>query len=256
MKAISEVLAELKKRGGPQITEEEYERRRRLSYASNGICKPDCECGGLGFVKGEDGKLRPCGNADPALLHPGARYGLTDEERALTWSAVKPLNNTQAAAAAVRRVLTRGAGWVYLWGPPGLGKTLILKIAVAELLRGRRAAGYVRMPEIFDHLRAAFDLKNASEEAQRRLDFWADLPFLAIDEFGRERSSEYTKERRFVLMDRRYESALRGRSITLIASNDDPSELDDYLWDRIRNGRFEVIRVEGESVRPGEEWRE
>ncbi len=158
------------------------------------------------------------------------------------------------AARAVIDTLSRGSGWVYLWGPPGLGKTLVLKIAVAEMLRRHKAAAYTRMAELIDHLRSAFDARDPSEEAQRRLDWWAGLPLLAIDEFDRVRNTEYSNERRFLLLDRRYEQALNGKSITIMAANADPATLEPYLYDRIRDGRFTVVKLEGDSARPGSEW--
>lgn len=239
----------------PRLTDEQAAAARQKAMQANSICRPDCPiCGGVGYVKNDLGKVEICPNVDPLVIYPGERYGIDAGERTLTWDRVKAMNNTDAAAAAVRRVIQRGYGWVYLWGPPGLGKTLVLKIAVAEYLRGRRMGAYTRMAEILDDLRAAFDARNPSEESQKRLDWWANLPLLAIDEFDRVRATEYASERRFLLMDRRYEQALRERSITIMTSNSAPATLDSYLVDRIQDGRFEVVRVQGDSFRPGADW--
>jgi hypothetical protein len=237
----------------PRYTPEQVEAARAKVMQANCICSTTCPlCAGIGYIKNEAGKLEVCPNVDPFRMYTGKRYGVEDGEREVTWAKIEPMNNTLEGAAAVRRALTRGYGWVYLWGPPGIGKTLILKIAVAEYLRAHKMAAYTRMAEILDDLRAAFDTRNPSEESQTRLDWWANLPLLAVDEFDRVRATEYSSERRFLLMDRRYEQALREKSITILTSNSDPKLLEPYLYDRIMDGRFEVVHIQGDSFRPSE----
>ena len=239
----------------PHYTPEQVDAARRKVMQADSICRMDCPiCGGIGYVKTDLGKVEICPNSDPLKVYTGERYGIDTGERALTWSKIEAMNNTDAAADAVQRVIQRGYGWVYLWGPPGLGKTLILKIAVAEYLRSHRLGAYIRMAEILDDLRAAFDAQNPSEESQKRLDWWSNLPLLAIDEFDRVRATEYASERRFLLMDRRYEQALREKSITIMTSNSDPAALESYLFDRIQDGRFEIVKVRGDSFRPTEKY--
>lgn len=224
-----------------------------------GDCRPDCPiCHGLGWVRydvpvGDPnfGRMVLCPELLPKVL--AAESGLSPDEQALTWSAVAALNNTPAAVEAVRRVLERGAGWVYLWGPPGLAKSLILQIAVAEAVRLERPAAYVRMVEILDNLRSAFDAPEPGQ-AGLRLDRWAEVPLLAVDEFDRLNATPWALERKFLLLDRRYQDAIRGQSITLMASNSDPASFEDYLASRIFDGRFAVVRLAGEDVRPAMEW--
>lgn len=254
MPTLSEAMKPLRIADVPRLTPEEYERRKAAAMARNMICVPTCPvCGGLGWYNAGE-RLTLCPNVDPLAVYPSTRYGLDDTDRTLEWSAVKKWQNTLDAVKAVKQVLRRGYGWVYLWGPPGLGKTLTLKIAVAEMLRERKQAAYTRMAEILDDLRAAFDARNPSEESQRKLDWWASLPVLCIDEFDRVRATEYAAERRFLLMDRRYEQALREKSVTIMTSNASPETLDGYLYDRVADGRFTIVRLAGDSFRPGGEW--
>ena len=111
-------------------------------------------------------------------------------------------------------------------------------------------SAYVRMAEILDHLREAF-ADGVRETDVERLRWWSELDFLAIDEFDKVRATGYGDERRFVLMDKRYEQAVREKSITIIASNDRPEDLPGYLFDRVRDGRFHVVKLSGPSMRPG-----
>jgi len=225
---------------------------------SNLLCEADCSiCGGMGWIRQDlppsdpkFGKLQPCPNSDPFKRY-GGLMGLDTSEHGLSWQAILDYSDAKKAANTVQDTLKSGSGWVFLWGDYGLAKTLILKVALAEFCRKtRKPASYIRMAELIDHLRGAFDANNPSEESQARLNMWADLPLLCIDEFDRVRNTEYASERRFVLMDRRYEQATRGKSITLMASNSSPDMLDGYLADRIRDGRFQVVKLTGRSARP------
>jgi hypothetical protein len=253
---LSEALQELRaKLPRVDATPEQLEAARRAAMQRNCLCSIDCPvCGGLGYARNHAGKLEPCPNVDPFAMYPLSRFGLEEDGRALTWEKIISVDEAGRAVQAVQAAIERGAGWVYLWGPPGLAKTVILKIAVVTALRDKRMAAYIRMAEILDDMRAAFDAKDPGAETVRRLDWWAGLPLLAIDEFDRVRGTEYASERRFLLMDKRYEQALRGKSITLLASNADPASLESYLYDRIQDGRFAVVHLTGDSLRPAMGW--
>ena len=224
-----------------------------------GDCAPDCPvCGGLGWLRGDYpvdhpmfGKMQICPERLPRVL--AIESGLQGKELDYTWEKVKSMNNADDGVKATREVLERG-GWVFLWGPPGLAKTLILQIAVAESIRARRAATYVRMVEVIDNLRRSFDTEYGGEEEARRLERWATTPILAIDEFDRVKQTEYAATKRFELMDRRYADAVRGKTITLMSSNANPRTFDDYLSSRIMDGRFAVVNLTGTDVRPLMGW--
>ena len=225
-----------------------------------GDCRPDCPiCGGLGWLRRDlpiddplFGRAAICPNRSCDVL--GRDSGLNARELGLRWAGVADLNNALAAVRAVKAALERGAGWVTLWGGTGLGKTLILQTAVAEAIQGQRPARYTRMTDVIDNLRASFDQESTRGEEGRRMDSWAGLPILAIDEADRVRSSDYADEKRFSLLDRRYQAALRGSSITLLASNSDPRGWGDYLASRVFDGRFAVIRMIGQDARPLVDW--
>ncbi len=223
------------------------------------LCSPDCEiCGGSGYyrlnVDLQDerfGKVLICKNVDRSSMPGFEQVGLEkDELKSLSWDTLIDEPGVEKSIQAVRETIKRGHGWVFLYGGFGVGKTFILKIAIAEMIRSGSEASYVRMAEVLDHLRDSFD-DGVQERETTRLKFWSKIPILAIDEFDRLRNTEYGLERRFVLMDRRYEDAIRGSTITILASNSDPSKLPGYLYDRIRDGRFRIIHLSGESFRPG-----
>ena len=229
----------------------------QITSHQNSVCQPGCPiCGGIGFVRYDRpiehprfGKLEPCPSLDPVKLY-GPRVGLIEKELKLSWNSLIDYNKIGLAINEIQAAIDEGYGWIFIWGAYGLGKTTLLKTAIAEVLRSGRQSAYVRMVDIIDDLRNAFSTENPSETSASRLEFWTEVPVLAIDEFDRIRLTEFAQERRFALMDHRYENAIRGNSITIMASNSDPRDLDGYLADRIFDGRFKVIHLTGNSFRP------
>ncbi len=226
-------------------------------------CVPGCVyCGGLGWVRNDlpvghpnFGKLVLCPNGNLLRLPLAEQYGLTEQEtHKMRWELVLDRGEALLAVRAILATLRRGYGWVYLWGEFGQGKTLMLKIAVAEALRARQFAAYVRMSEMVESLRATFDARDPSAEAERRLEWWTDLPVLAVDEVDRVRQTAYAAEQQFLMLDRRYEQAIRQCSITVLAANTPPKQLPGYLADRVLDRRFTIVQLTGDSARLGMDW--
>lgn len=229
------------------------------------LCDPACPiCEGSGYYRLEIddihdprfGKLQMCPNIDIAKMPGSSRYGLeTEELSALSWSSVMAFDDSRSlyAMEKVRAVLERGWGLIYLYGDHGQAKSLILKIAVAEYLRKNRQAAYANMIDILDFVRMAYDENNPNQESQIRLEWYAMLPLLAIDEFDRTEKNPWTSTRTFKLFDDRVEAALLRKKITLLASNLRPEKLDSYYSSRVRDGRFECIPLFGPDARPGME---
>jgi len=221
------------------------------------LCPDDCPiCGGVGWVRldrplGDPmfGKLVLCPNVDQIKAFEN-NIGITHEELNLNWNRIAEINGMGKIIKQIKTVLNNGFGWVFIWGGYGLGKTILLKTITAETIRFGKQVSYTRMVDIIDNLRNSYTTENGSYEAETRLKYWVDVPVLCIDEFDRIRLTEYASERQFVLMDKRYDSVLRENSITIMASNTDPRLLDGYLADRIFDGRFKVIHIEGHSARP------
>jgi hypothetical protein len=230
-------------------------------------CAPDCqECGGYGLVRFDVpvdhkffGQLFRCKNL-PLDSSKLILTGLSPVERRWTWDKVLPLDNSVTEAVnAVKIVLDRGYGIVYLWGDTGLAKTLILKIAVAEYIRTNPHywATYTLMPHIVDELRSVYDgNENPTQLLKQLEDDYSRFPLLAIDEIGVERETGFSAERQFLLIDRRYTAAIENREnvITLLASNLLPNELPTRIRSRLFDGRCNAIQMMGDDFRLGATW--
>jgi DNA replication protein DnaC len=234
-----------------------------LKEPYSGPCKEDCPiCNGLGWVRQEVppwdknfGRLIPCPNVPPENLRIIAPSGLDYNQADLTWDKVKPINNSQEVAQEVKNIVDRGYGFVFLWGSHGLAKTLILKIAVAEVLRKHNIASYARAADILDNIRDAFDLNDPRESSMSRVERWLSSDLLSIDELSRVSMTPWVREKLFQIIDKRYISAMRQDAVTLIASNEGPNELRNdptgiALLDRFRDSRSNIFKLDGLSARP------
>jgi len=214
--------------------------------------QPPCpHCNGWEYLAKPNGDLILCQCVAKERYAQAAN--ITEKELSLTWDSLLADQNAKKAEKVVRETLKRGHGWVYLWGPPGLAKTLILKIAIALTVNEGMEARYTNMSAVLDNLREAYDTDRPSAESVSRLSRWSSIKLLCIDEFDRVKATEFAKEKQFRLMDERYERAIREETITLMASNSAPSVFDSYLTDRILDGRFKVVELSGDSMRPGME---
>jgi DNA replication protein DnaC len=261
METISSVLTRLKQPQQKQRLVENWAEHvpSGSRWRPGDVGDPHCAtCKGLGYVRldlpvghPDFGRLFACDCAAQRLeaaqaARLSAASALEPEDLGLTWTSVGRTPALAPAVDAVRETLDRGWGWVYLWGPPGPGKTLVLKTAIAECLRRHQGAVFVNWFDLLDHLRAGYSKGDYDE----RLTLWRTAPVLAVDEFGRAKESEWVREAQGKVFTPRYESALRRRSITLFGSNFEPDKAEDWFADRLADGRFKIVQVGGPSMRP------
>ena len=240
----------------------------------NGNCAADCpECGGVGYVRYEVplghpkfGKLERCPRAQASAIENALRageidprIGLTiDEVHNLSWDMVQQgINQADQACKITQRAYLAGHGLVFLYGGFGQGKSLVLKIAVAAALKAGKRAAYANLAGVLDDIRIAYDEReNKMTELVRRMDWWASLDVLAIDELDKVGQTEWARERIFQLLDARYQGAVRQESLTVIAANHRSlDELSGYLRSRIEDNRFTangyVLNLRGADGRRG-----
>ncbi|MBK9925423.1 MAG: ATP-binding protein [Anaerolineales bacterium] len=242
------------------------------ALSQTGACFPTCpECNGIGYIRFDVpvghpkfGKVENCPNAQASTheksmqdgeLDP--RVGLTpDEVRNLTWNLVKSgVNQADQACVITKRAYMSGQGMVFMYGGYGQGKSLLLKIAVAAALNEGKRAAYANLAGVLDDIRTAYDEReNKMTELVRRMEWWASLDVLAIDELDKVGQTEWARERIFQLLDARYQRAVRQEALTVIAANyQSTDELSGYLKSRIEDNRFVangyVIHLKGSDGR-------
>jgi DNA replication protein DnaC len=182
--------------------------------------------------------------------------GLKAHERDHRLSDLYAFNTaSHSLIQAVEQFIASPRGWLYIWGPPGNGKTLALQVIVNELLEQDTAALYITFSDLLDLMRQTFGQQRPGEDTfSYRFERLQSIAVLAIDEFDKVNQTEFVREFRSKLVDHRYRDAIGGKTATLFAANQDPSLLPDWIADRVGDGRFRVLHNPGRSVRAAMTW--
>jgi DNA replication protein DnaC len=238
---------------------------------------PDCK--GKGFVRvdvplGHElfGKALRCTNPahEPQWkARLAARSGLNPEDLSVRLADIGEVHHhdgevsNRAMLEASRAFVADPFGFLYVWGDWGNAKSEAL-IAIVNELNAKGAgtiAMYIKFSKLVEYMREAFadrKRRDANPDAdmsyQRRFEEIRAIPALAIDEFdfaaGKVRLTEFVEEFRFDFLDDRYRDAITGRTATVFASNSPPESLPEPIYDRIRDGRFKIVRNTAPSSRP------
>jgi len=104
---------------------------------------------------------------------------------------------------------------LYMFGPPGVGKTHLMLAVVNRLKERGIPCIVVRSDSIFDRMR---QIISENGDLESLLDACSTAPVLAIDEFAQERANEFTLEKLFRIINHRFHAKLP----TLFTSNYSP----------------------------------
>jgi len=160
------------------------------------------------------------------------------------------LISNRAMLQSARQMITRPAGWLYIWGGPGNAKSEVLIAIVNEVNEaGRGPAMYVTYSHLVNWVREANN-PDATESYIQRFDRLKALRLLAVDEMDKARDTEFSQEFRFEFLDERYRQGILGTSAMVFAGNTDPALLPLPLYDRVRDGRFTIVENTAPSARP------
>ena len=235
--------------------------REQVNMSPDGVC-PDCD--GARYYKlavpvghPDFGKLFPCACLIRAREHVDrerearqtqvllaeltrtlgrlahARFDTFDLNRPLVelvWSGERFSVEVQRLALAqalddAQQYAAKPAGWLYLCGPCGAGKSHLAAAIANHLAMRGQAVTYASVPDLLRFVRRGFGERTADE----RLDALMAIDVLILDDLGAEYLTAWAQEQLFVLLNARY---LADRA-TVLTSNDRPEALPARLQSRI-----------------------
>jgi len=152
------------------------------------------------------------------------------------------------AVATAREFAQEPGGWLVLCGPSGCGKTHLAVAIANESIQQGLAAFFVVVPDLLDHLRAAYS--PGSEDSYGVLfEQVRNAPLVILDDLGTQSSTPWAQEKLFQLLNHRYNHRLP----TVFTTSMPLEEIDERL--RTRLGDASISRVflleEGAGGRTG-----
>src|SRR5512136_2214303 len=133
----------------------------------------------------------------------------------------------------------RPHGWLVLLGGYGVGKTHLAAAITNFNIDLGRPAIFVVVPDLLDHLRAAFGPSSESG-VDERLETMREAPLLVLDDLGAHYSTPWAQEKLFQILNSRY----NGRLPTVITTNQRLEDLDPRVASRLADldlsQRFEI----------------
>jgi DNA replication protein DnaC len=219
--------------------------RREKDPQPGAIC-PACK--GLGYLRADVpvghpdfGKLVPCAcrleelaERRVAALRRLSNVALLDR---MTFDNFVPeghglppdkQSNLRWAFEEAQTFAEKPEGWLVLRGAYGCGKThLAAAIANACLERGQPAL-FITVPDLLDHLRAAF-APSSNGDYDVRFEEVRTAPVLILDDLGTESSTAWAQEKLFQILNHRYAAQLP----TVITTNHSLDEIPLRLRSRL-----------------------
>ncbi len=137
-------------------------------------------------------------------------------------------------------------GWLVLCGASGCGKTHIAASVVNRLLDRGEGALFVVVPDLLDHLRAAYQ-PNAEVAYDELFERVRNAPVLVLDDLGTQAQTPWAQEKLFQLINHRFNTRLP----TVVTTNLLPEQIDERLRTRLTDAGIARVYVL-EARRPAE----
>ena len=206
-----------------------------------GECKV---CGGAGFIipvsknkPNETTRCIPCPKkCSRDILRRAANLDTSQPEASLTKDKYHPIIKA-AVDDIIPRIAQKQGGFVLLAGPPGIGKTHIMRAAVEAGIAMGLSAKIYEAEEILQEIRNSFQKDRPDDSTEQKImHALAETQVLCLDEIDRISGTEWARAKIFNILNTRYASSTAYtdlRKITIMTTNDKSENMDHYLASRL-----------------------
>ena len=221
-------------------------------------------CGGAGWFpastpeeRAQHGRLMPCVCTERkraqrrlARLRELSNLELYHDQTFASFNRFAP--GLQLAYQRALAFAQAPAGWLALLGPCGCGKTHLAAAIARSTLDAERPALFVVVPDLLDHLRAAFSPSSPASYDQR-FDEVRSVELLVLDDLGTESATPWAREKLYQLINHRYIHRLA----TVFTSNLPEAQLDPRVASRMHDPRLpaSVLSIQAQDYRRRQERR-
>jgi DNA replication protein DnaC len=138
------------------------------------------------------------------------------------------VEGTEEAFEEVLAFANEPAGWLYLRGGCGVGKTHLAVAAGLHIRRSNQNVLFAVVPDLLDHLRATFD-PGRGVAYDDRFNAIRSAFLLILDDLGTENTTPWAREKLYQLINYRYNERLP----TIITSNQEHKMIDERILSRL-----------------------
>ncbi|MBF6599279.1 MAG: ATP-binding protein [Dehalococcoidia bacterium] len=138
-------------------------------------------------------------------------------------------------------------GWIVLCGASGCGKTHIAAAVVNALLERGEPALFVVVPDLLDHLRAAYQ-PDAEVRYDALFERVRNARVLVLDDLGTQAPTPWAQEKLFQLVNHRFNARLP----TIVTTNQLPEQMDERLRTRLTDAGLARVYVLEARRRPSD----
>jgi DNA replication protein DnaC len=136
-------------------------------------------------------------------------------------------------------------GWLFLYGPCGIGKTHLAVAIAKRLVASGTTVYFAVVPDLLDHLRATFD-PSSGVAYDHRFTAIRNAPLLVLDDLGTENTTPWAREKLFQIINHRYKEQLP----TVLTSNQDHKRIEERILSRIMDQRLTTfVDIDAEDFR-------